>query len=190
MFQTQITDLELWAAIRNDDEQAFNELFKRYWIRLYNTGYRYLKDRERSEEVVHDVFLNLWDRRQNLEINSFSSFILTAVRYQIYNHLRAAKSVLIYGTELIDQDQHSLTFNKGEYAIEEQDLHQEMNEYLQKLPKRCQEIFFLSRIDNLSNAEIALRLGISKRTVENQLTVALKHLRICFKHMATFTILF
>jgi RNA polymerase sigma-70 factor (family 1) len=190
MFQTQNTDLDLWAAIRNNDELAFNELFKRYWLRLYNTGYRYLKDRERSEEIVHDVFLNLWNRRESLEINAFPSYILTAVRYQIYNHLRAAKSALIYGSDMIDADQHSTTFNTGEYAIEEQDLHQEMNEYLKKLPKRCQEIFFLSRIDNLSNAEIALRLGISKRTVENQLTVALKHLRVCFKHMASFTILF
>lgn len=190
MFQTQITDVELWSAIRNNDELAFNELFKRYWIRLYNTAYRYLKDRELSEEVVHDVFLNLWHRREGLEINAFSSFILTAIRYQIYNRLRAAKSTLIYGTDLIDGNTHSTTFNTGEYAIEEHELHQEMNEYLKKLPKRCQEIFFLSRIDNLTNAEIAIRLGISKRTVENQLTVALKHLRICFKHMATIIILF
>lgn len=189
MFQTQISDVQLWASIRQDDESAFNELFKRYWIRLYKTAYQYLKDKESSEEVVHDVFLNIWDRRSELEILTFSSYMLTAIRYQIYNRMRAAKSPLIYGDDSIEV-QNVPDYNTGENKIEEQELHREVYNYLQSLPKRCQEIFCMSRIEQLTNQEIAGRLGISKRTVENQITVALKHLRGCLKHLASVAILF
>jgi RNA polymerase sigma-70 factor (family 1) len=189
MFQTEISDLQLWASIRQDDELAFNELFKRYWIRLYKTAYQYLKDKEGSEEVVHDVFLNIWNRRTELEILTFSSYMLTAIRYQIYNRMRATKSPLVYSDERM-QVNVSPEYNTGENKIEEQELQQEMYSYLQRLPKRCREIFCMSRIDQLSNEEIALRLGISKRTVENQITTALKHLRVSLKHLASIVVLF
>jgi len=189
MFQTQITDLQLWASIRQNDEPAFNELFKRYWIRLYKTAFQYLKDKETSEEVVHDVFLNIWDRRAELEIITFSSYMLVAVRYQIYNRMRAAKLPLVYVDDHFEDTDFS-GYNTGVDKIEEQELLQEMKNYLHSLPKRCQEIFCMSRIDQLSNDEIAMRLGISKRTVENQITIALKHLRGCLKHLASIVVLF
>ena len=72
-------------------------------------------------------------------------------------------------------------YNQSDHRIKNQELLLELSHYLEKLPKRCQEIFYLSRMDNLSNQEIAGRLGISKRTVENQITTALKHLRSCFR---------
>lgn len=184
-----MNDIQLWAAICKNDESAFNELFNRYWIRLYKTAYKYLKDKEMSEEVVHDVFLNIWNRRHGLEIKLFSSYLLTAIRYQIYNRMRSAKSPLVYEPAHLELSTAS-DYNDGENKIEEYELHEEMYNYLKTLPKRCQEIFFMSRIDQLSNQEIAGRLGISKRTVENQITVALKHLRVCLKHLASIVILF
>lgn len=189
MSLTKTSDVQLWAAIRQNNELAFNELFKRYWVRLYRTAYQYLKDKEASEEIVHDVFLNIWDRRDRLEIVSFSAYMLTAIRYQIYNRMRSAKSPLVYTVEQAALDTGGAV-NEGMDNITEQELLNEMYDYLKSLPKRSQEIFCMSRIDHLSNQEIAGKLGISKRTVENQLTVALKHLRICFKHLAVVLLLF
>lgn len=183
MFQTQISDHELWSSIRKDDEAAFNELFKRYWIPLYKTAYQYLKDKESSEEVVHDVFLNIWGRRGDLYILTFSGYMLTAIRYQIYNRMRAAKLPLVYTDESVLLH-HASENNLGEHKIEHQELQQEIFGFLGNLPKRCQEIFCMSRMEQLSNQEIALRLGISKRTVENQITAALKYLRDSLKHLA------
>ncbi len=184
MHNSQINDPELWFAIRNDDEQAFAILFDRYWVRLYNTALRYLKDRENSEETVHDVFLNIWDRRHQLEIESIPNFLLSAIRYQVYNRMRAVKPPLTL--VLNDWEMDNLPdYNQGDHRIKNQELLQELNHYLEKLPKRCQEIFYMSRMDNLSNQEIAGRLGISKRTVENQITRALKHLRGCLKQLST-----
>jgi len=184
MHNSPITDPELWLAIRNDDEQAFAMLFDRYWVRLYKTALRYLKDRENSEETVHDVFLNIWDRRHQLEIESIPNFLLTAIRYQVYNRMRAAKPPLTLLLNDLEMD-NLLDYNQGDHRIKNQELLRELNHYLEKLPKRCQEIFYMSRMDNLSNQEIAGRLGISKRTVENQITKALKHLRSCLKQLST-----
>ncbi|HEY0176014.1 MAG TPA: RNA polymerase sigma-70 factor [Pedobacter sp.] len=187
MSKCQLSDIQLWTAIKTGDEPAFNELFGRYWIRLYKTAFQYLKDKEASEEVVHDVFLNIWNRRKQLDISFFPNFILTAVRYQVYNRMRSARSPLIYESDLVFTT--GTDANLGEHKIEEQDLYRNMYEYLEELPKRCREIFCMSRIDQLSNEEIAGRLGISKRTVENQITAALKHLKACYRYIAMITVL-
>lgn len=183
MYNPPVIDSELWLAVRNNDEQAFAMLFDRYWVRLYKTAFRYLKDRENSEEAVHDVFLNIWNRRHQLEISSIPNFLLTAIRYQVYNRMRAVKPPVILTLNELEMD-YLPDYNQSDHRIKNQELLQELGEHLEKLPKRCQEIFYLSRLDNLSNEEIAGRLGISKRTVENQITIALKHLRSCFKQVS------
>ncbi len=159
------------------------------WAGYIHMPSSYLKDGEASEEVVHDVFLNIWNRREELEISSFPNFLLTAVRYQVYNRLRSAKSPVIY-----EADHSAFTAitdtNRAENKIEEEELYRVMYDYLEELPKRCREIFCMSRIEQLSNEEIAARLGISKRTVENQITAALKHLRECYRYIAVIAVLF
>jgi RNA polymerase sigma-70 factor (ECF subfamily) len=183
------TETNLWEAIRKDDLMAFNALFNLYWARLYKTAYRYLKDREESEEAVHDVFLSIWNRRHHLVIHSFPEFLLTAVRYQIYNRMRSAKLHVVSVSDCSTIESKLSYLNEGEERLQELELEKELHQYLAELPKRCQEIFHLSRIEHCSNDEIASRLGISKRTVENQITLALKHLRVSFKDIGLMTLL-
>jgi RNA polymerase sigma-70 factor (family 1) len=181
MPNTQLDDTGLWAAICLNDESAFTILFDRYWVRLFKTAQLYLKDREASEELVHDVFLNIWNRRHILVIDSFPAFLLTAVRYQVYNRMRLAKVPVMLALDDM-KVKEPLNNNTGEDHIIVQEFQQELAHHLVHLPKRCQEIFYMSRVDQLSNQEIADKLCISKRTVENQLTIALKHLRSCLKY--------
>lgn len=176
------SDAELWQAIGNDSEWAFAALFDRYWELLYNTSYRRIRNHEASEEIVHDIFLNIWERRKELQVGSFKNYLLTAVRYQVYNRMRSAKPAIIY-TDKEPIAKYACEHNHGESRIHEHELRLELNSNLNDLPKRCQEIFNMSRINHLSNQEIASQLGISKRSVENQLTFALKHLRGCYKHL-------
>lgn len=189
MFQSVKTDAELWIAVRNDDGQAFDMLFNRYWARLYKIAFRRLNDEEASMEIVHDVFLSLWERRKTLEINVFPNFLLTAIRYQIYSRFKAAKLSIVYKADINEHDQ-PLASNSGDSKLRDLELQQQLDSYLNQLPKRCHEIFYLSRIEHLSNQDIAERLGVSKKTVENQLTAALKHLRIAFKNIASLILLF
>jgi RNA polymerase sigma-70 factor (ECF subfamily) len=179
MSDTPFNDVELWNAIRKDDKQAFNTLFRRYWIGLYKTANSYFRDKEVCQEVVHDVFLNVWKRRHELEILIVDHFLLTAVRYQVYNRMRAAKLTVTYTAENIESTQNE--HNTGESKLLEEELFTELQQRVGKLPKRCQEIFYLSRLKHLSNEEIAAQLGISKRTVDNQITLALKYIKLHYK---------
>jgi RNA polymerase sigma-70 factor (family 1) len=181
MLKSTLTDIQLWHAVSKDDETAFNMLFDRYWISLYKTAHYYLDDHEVCAEAVNDVFVSIWNRRKELVIASFFNFMQTSVRFQIYKRRKAVKLEIIFSDNLVNAKHYQS--NEGETRIQQTEIDSQLNGHLDKLPKRCQEIFELSRFDDLSNQEIAERLNISKRTVENQLALAVKHLKLCFKHI-------
>jgi RNA polymerase sigma-70 factor (ECF subfamily) len=180
MSKKHLQDFELWELIRAGSESAFDVLFKRYWKSLYKLAYSYLKDSEVSKEIVHDVFISIWNRKEDLEIHSFRNFLLTAIRYEIYNRMRSAKLQVVYTPDYADADCLS-DQNSGAERIRQQELEQDLNQYLEQLPKRCNLIFQMSRNKHLTNDEIATILGVSKRTVDNQLSLAVKHLKTCYK---------
>jgi RNA polymerase sigma-70 factor (family 1) len=188
MFRALKSDSDLWNDIRDDDGLAFDVLFNRYWARMYKIAFQQLHDEEQSLEIVHDVFLSLWNRRKELEINVFPNFLLTAIRYQIYSRTKKSKLSLVYKADFNETD-HLTEHNTADVRFRDFELNNELDKYLNQLPKRCSEIFYLSRIEHLSNQDIADRLNISKKTVENQLTIALKHLRLAFKNIASLIVL-
>ncbi len=181
MLNSSLTDKELWTAIQLNDSRALRLLFERYWVRLYKTAYGLTRDIEVSKEIVHDVFINIWDRRDSLVIDSFPQFLLTAVKYQYYNRCRLARSPIVLVDDYSSVDKNAAT-NEGESRQIELELVDTLKDNLLPLPKRCREIFLLSRTQYLSNEEIAERLHISKRTVENQISAALHHLKRVLKN--------
>ena len=177
------TDAELWSAICLDDKKAFDALFERYWTLIYNTAFAYLKDEESSSQIVHDIFLNLWRKRHEYQILQFKSYLSTAARYHVFKALKARKaSNLVFVEDYAELNDGRQTQNQGEENINTEDMQTALEGSLDKLPKRCREIFKLSRTNQLSNEEIAAKLSISKRTVENQLTTALQYLRNALKY--------
>ncbi len=177
------TDAELWSAICLDDEKAFDALFERYWTLIYNTAFAYLKDEDTAAQIVHDIFLNLWRKRQVYQIVQFKSYLSTAARYHVFKALKARKaSNLVYVEDYTALKNNGESQNTGEENIHTAELENALLGSLDKLPKRCREIFTLSRTNQLSNDEIAEKLSISKRTVENQLTTALQYLRHVLKY--------
>jgi RNA polymerase sigma-70 factor (family 1) len=187
MSKAPLSDHDLWIAIKDDDVAAYNKLFDRYWVKLYKLAISYLKDQESSTEIVHDIFVTVWQRRKELEINTFSAYLLTAARYQVYNKIKSAKLSIAYIADYSEND-HPTDLNLGAARIEQTEFQHQIDGYLSQLPKRCGEIFQLSRTEHLSNEEIAQRLGISKRSVENQIALALKHLKLHVKYIATLII--
>lgn len=177
MSECQQSDEVLWIAIQNSDDKAFNILFNRYWKKLYSTVLHYLNDKEVAEQVVQDVFVVLWKRREYLAIENFANYIHVTARYHVFKVLKAKKKVLVDYVDDYSTYNECTTINTGELKLHYNDLEGQISNFLTPLPKRCREIFWLSRIENLSNDEIAEKFGISKRTVENQLTIALKHIR-------------
>ncbi|MBB6109973.1 RNA polymerase sigma-70 factor [Mucilaginibacter lappiensis] len=179
-----LTDSELWDAVVADSSRAFVVLYNRYWKKLYKTVCYYLKDESAAEEITHDVFVVLWTRRKHLKINSFQNYIHVTARYHVFKHLKAAR---INGVEYIEQfaeTEDMMVYNTADSKLSYESFETELAQILKELPRRCQEIFWLSRVQNLSNDEIADRLNISKRTVENQITQALKYLRISYPKLS------
>ena len=171
------TDKELWNAIVADNDKAFAVLYHRYWKKIYNSVKHYLKDETAAEEALQDIFIVLWNKRKQLEIDNFASYIHVSARYHVLKQLRDAKRSPIEYVPEYEKDSGQLTYNEGVEAMDWSDFKHQLNDSLKGLPKRCKEVFWMSRVELLSNNEIANQLDISKRTVENQITYALKHLR-------------
>jgi len=153
---------------------AFNTLFKEYSGRLYRFAYGYLKSEEEAEELVQEVFSKIWEKRADLkEELSFKSFLFTIAFNIIRKHFRTKSYLSEYIKSGICDDIDMHTSHKITYDS----LYQYITELVNQMPERRKEIFIKSRFEGLSIKEIAEKLKISHKTVENQLTDALKFIR-------------
>ncbi len=166
---------EQWVRnLKSGDIQAFNELFGYYGPRLYHFSYRYLRSEPECEELVQEVFTRVWERRSELKEDlSFRSYIFTIAFNIIRKYFRSrvqAKSY--YETKLMEDFQletsQKINFNS---------LKSRLDNLVSMLPVRRREIFVKSRMEGLTVKEIAGDMKISTKTVENQLTEALKFIR-------------
>jgi len=182
------SDAILLNLIKDGNLDSFNILFERYWKELFTTIFSVCPDNEVCSEIVHDIFLNLWIKREKLQIEYFKGYITASARYHVYRHLKNVKSKPLEYREDLDYG-NLVAVNDGESNIRYRELEKKVEEELEELPSRCRQIFTMSRMQQLTNDEIAARLDISKRTVENQLTYALRHLRLSIRHFLFFFIL-
>lgn len=123
------------------------------------------------------TYLLRFGRRKTLVIENFNNYLLVATRYQVYSYQRRHKSSKLNYVADYASIPTPATENEALVDLYHQDFYHMIAQRLDPMPKRCKEIFWMSRMDHLSNEEIAAKLGISKRTVENQITAALKCLR-------------
>jgi RNA polymerase sigma-70 factor (ECF subfamily) len=166
---------------------AFNALYKEYSGRLYRFALRYLKSEAEAEELVQEVFAIIWEKRSDLkEELSFKSFLFTIAFNIIRKHFRTKAYLSEYIKTAIADDQDMQTSNLITYNS----LYQFITELINQLPKRRKEIFIKSRIEGLDSNEIAEKLKISHKTVENQLTDALKFIRTSLNKESIPVILF
>jgi len=180
----KLNDAELWAAVKDNDSKAYGVLFERYWSAVFTTSHKYIKDPETCYEITHDIFLNIWNRRDQLEITSVKAYLTTAARYHVYKRKQGVRSLDIKYIDDYESVQQRSVNNSAAEKFDYNELEAKIMAQLQGLPKRAREIFLMSRKENLSNDEIAVKLSISKRTVENQITNVLKHLRFALKQLS------
>lgn len=153
---------------------AFNTLFRAYSGRLYRFAYGYLKSEAVSEELVQEVFTRIWENRKSLKSEySFKSYLFTIAFNIIKKQFRREACNSEYFRTRVTEDFDLETTKKINYDS----LHQYISELVDKMPGRRREIFIKSRFEGLSIKEISKDLNISHKTVENQLTDALKFLR-------------
>jgi RNA polymerase sigma-70 factor (ECF subfamily) len=161
-------------CLSKGDIHAFNTLFKAYSGRLYHFAKIYLKSSCESEELVQEVFTIIWDKRRGLKPDlSFKSYLFTIAFNVIRKHFRTKHYKNDYMKSLINTDLDLQTTEKISY----ESLSDFLQELVNRMPNRRREIFIKSRFEGLSIKEISQDLEISHKTVENQLTVALKFIR-------------
>ncbi|SCW80140.1 RNA polymerase sigma-70 factor [Mucilaginibacter sp. NFR10] len=168
-----MTDEDLIALIRENDLGAFERIYNKYWSKLYLSAYNIIRDRQVAEDVTQEVLVNLWIKRANLKLTSLNAYLYTSVRYQVFNVIRSGK----VRADLFNRLEELFSNNGGEELLSEKEINRLLEQGVAELPEKCRQIFIMSRKEHLSTKEIAERLGIAPKTVENQLTVALNRLR-------------
>lgn len=172
------SDLELLRLLRSGREEAFSEIYNRYWKRLLSIAYGISRDKTIAQEIVQEIFTSLWAKHADLNIRCLNSYLSTAVRLSVFKLIyRQKRRVQIEsdhcGEELstLSEDQIDARFTQGY-----------INSLVEKLPEKCKLVFKYSRNSGLSINEISMELGISEKTVEGHLTKGLKMIRLNLKN--------
>lgn len=169
-------DVVLVKALRKGDIDAFNQLYKKYNLKIFYFIRGYLGSKEDAEELIQEIFMTIWETRNRLkEQLSFNAYLFTITHNAILKFYRNKGSrQKLLNHYLSGQADHS---NKTLHDVEYESLVVTIQQYIEKLPPKRKNIFRLSRDEGLGNKEIAEQLGLSVRTVEAHIYQAIKYLR-------------
>lgn len=169
-------DLALVKGILQRDKKLFEVLYKKYYQQLYALAYRYVGQAEPAEEVVHDVFITIWNKADQLNIqHSMKSYLFKSVVNSSLNFLKKEKAQAEKQQAymaVVDQE------NTDENDVDTEELLlKSLEEALELLPAKCRQVMYLSRFGKLKQQEIAAQMDISVKTVKNHLTYGFQKLR-------------
>lgn len=169
-----ISDVQLIDRLKSGDDGALSAIYKKYWQQLYLSAYHILKDEQACEDIIQELFIKLWDNRSSVQISvSLKAYLYASIRYEVYRQVRNSMSTSDVFDTLFDRLQTPVDYENIEYK----ELIAQVSSAVNALPQKCREVYKLSREEYLSHKQIASRLNISTKTVENHLTKALKQLR-------------
>ena len=167
---------ELLYRLQNGDDAAFTALYNRYWKSMFYTAAQKLQSLPEAEEVVQDIFMELWRRRSELEIKtSFSAYLAGCVKYKIITALAKRNRQVHLGNHA--DFASDLPDHATEQALRLGELQEQLHREVEKLPEKCRLVFRLSREVGFSQKQIATELGIAEKTVEAHLSRAMRSLR-------------
>jgi RNA polymerase sigma-70 factor (family 1) len=172
------TDDELLHSIQlNDDHSSFSVLYDRYWDKSLAISYNLTRDKSQAKDIVQEVFISIWNRRKTLEIKNFSSYLATAIKFSFYMHIEKERRRRVILEDKLER--------KTEAEIDDQIEALYFTDYflslIETLPEKCKLVVSYSRLDDMSNADIAKKMNISEKTVEGHLTKGLKIIQRKFK---------
>jgi RNA polymerase sigma-70 factor (ECF subfamily) len=179
MLASNFTNEQLLDLIKQGNEEAFKVFYERFWSKLYLLAKNILQSEEDAEEVVHDVFLTLWEKSSAIKIQfTLESYLAAMTKYACLKLLARSKrsAPIIRLDQTVDLQDHST-----EQWLDFDDLRHELEKCITDLPQKCQEIFRYSREKGLSDKEIAEKMNISVNTVRTQIYRALRKLKTDFQ---------
>lgn len=172
----QLSDTQILTAIGQGDEGVFEQVFRKHYASLCAYGRSILRDADEAEEIVQTVFVSIWEKRMEIEITqSLKSYLYRAVHNHCLNrikHQKVREEHQQYATHY-----QETTYESVSQTVYKNELERQLSIAIEKLPEQCRIIFKMSRFDELKYQEIADRMGLSVKTIENQIGKALKILR-------------
>lgn len=170
---SQIQELQRRIAVY-DDEAAYKELFKSFYKPLRQFAFSFIRNHESSEEIVSDVFIKIWEKRTELEsILNLRVYLYIAIKNTALKYLLKEKKQTAISIDELEIELRSFHWTPEELVLTAEML-RKIEEAINELPPRCRIVFKLIREDHLKYKEVAEILNISVKTVDNQLTIALK----------------
>jgi RNA polymerase sigma-70 factor, ECF subfamily len=177
---------EILDKIKQGDPEAFEVIYKTYYSQLCKFVFKFVKSKDASEDLVQNVFLNIWKNHESLELRGeISSYLFTAVRNQALNYLKQQRTKSEYFEKNEYSDRENDLSPDQEYIISE--IEKALEDSIEKLPEKCRLIYTMNRQLGLKYSQIAELLGISIKTVETQMYRAVKSIR---KYLTPFISIF
>ena len=175
MDKSQASERDLQERIRAGDERAFDSVFRTHYAHLVRVAESMLRESALAEEIAQEVMLELWRRRESLELEqTFAAYLIRSTRNRALNHIRHQRVVAREAAAAAIEPQASRSAEEELLGVE---LQQAVREAIDALPEKSREVFRLSREQGLKYAEIASVLEISVKTVEKRMGQALSELR-------------
>jgi len=173
---SKMQDNELVELLKNGSQEAFKELYDRYKEVVIRVSKKFLKDTDSAEDILHDIFLQVWEKRETLNPElSFSGYLYTLTKNTILNEMRHAKTQASFVQNILmtEDDSTNQTYDK----VIENDYAKLLNVIINSLSPAQKEVYQLSHIQGFTHKEIAERMKISVNTVNVHATLALKKIR-------------
>lgn len=169
-------ELFIFNRMAEGDKEAFRFFFEKYYPDLCNLVNLYLRDAIMSEEIVQDIFIYFWEKKEKIKIeSSVKSYLLRASKNRSINFIRDERSKLDIHQRLADFNRQSA--DMPDKVMDANQVREVIDHAINNLPDRCREVYILGKEKNLSYKEISEEMGISVKTVEVQMGIALKKLR-------------
>lgn len=168
-----LSDTELAVLLKQADKNAYTEIYNRYWKKMLLLAWNHCKDKAQAEDIVHEVFIALWNRRTEVLIENIPAFLTTAIKFNIFKHYQK----LQLRKQLALQNYDFKETSHDEARLDALFLKEYIDGIVEQLPEKCRLTFKYSREEGLSNAQIAKKMNISEKGVEANLTRALKTIK-------------
>ncbi|MEN1783792.1 MAG: sigma-70 family RNA polymerase sigma factor [Bacteroidota bacterium] len=155
--------------------EGFQRIYRKYNQKMFGIGYWKIKNVDVTRTIVQDIFLSLWERREDIELNGpIENYLMGCLKFKIIDYYREAEA---HNVIQISKEMELVAYNTTEQELEYEELQERLNIHLKELPSKTQKIFSLSKVNGFTNSKIAKKLATSERTVYAHLTNAVSHLK-------------
>lgn len=173
-----LSDEQLFSLVKQHDRTAFDQLYNRHWLSLFNKAYKRLRDREACCDILQDIFADLWNKRAIRNVDNLAAYLNTAVRNKVYTLLSQGKA----GNYFVQPFEDIAGAAQADSHFNQKEISNLVRLWMESLPEKRREIFRLRFYEGASTRQISEYLNISQKTVQNQLLLAFRDLRLHLAH--------